>query len=107
MPRAEIPDVSIRVNGMALPLAAQADLQAVTVQEDLQALSMFTLELSNWDHTLLQVAWSDSPLFSVGAEVEIWLGYLGNLSKVMVAEITSLEPVFTSERAAGAARARL
>jgi phage protein D len=98
MPRSKVPDVSVRVNGSTLPIAAQADLQSVTVQEDLQALSMFTLELSNWDQARLQVAWSDSALFAVGAEVEIWLGYLGNLSKVMLAEITSLEPVFSSEQ---------
>jgi phage protein D len=98
MPAGEIPDVSVRVNGMALPFTAQADLQSVTVQEDLQALSMFTLELGNWDSTLLQVSWSDSQLFAVGAEVEISLGYLGSLTKVMLAEITSLEPVFSTEQ---------
>ena len=97
MPRAELPDLSIRVNGSRLPAAAQADLRSVTVQEDLRALSMFTLELHNWDDTLLQVSWSDSPLFAVGNEVEIWLGYVGDLHKVMLAEITSLEPAFTAE----------
>jgi len=96
MPRAELPDLSVRVNGSSLPAAAQADLRSVTVQEDLQALSMFTLELHNWDDELLQVSWSDSPLFAVGNEVEIWLGYVGDLHKVMLAEITSLEPAFTA-----------
>src|ERR1700674_2196516 len=98
MPHADIPDISIRVNGAGLPAAAQADLRSVTVQEDLRALSMFTLELNNWDDERLQVSWSDFPLFAVGNEVEIWLGDVGDLHKVMVAEITNLEPAFTSDR---------
>jgi Bacteriophage probable baseplate hub protein len=96
MPRADLPDLSVRVNGLALPLAAETDLRSITVQEDLQALSMFTLELHNWDDERLQVSWSDSSLFAVGNEVEIWLGYVGDKYRVMLAEITSLEPVFTA-----------
>jgi uncharacterized protein len=98
MPRDELTDLSIRVNGTALTAAAQADLRSVTVQEDLQALSMFTLELNNWDDERLQVSWSDSRTFAVGNEVEIWLGYVGDLHRVMVAEITSLEPMFTGDQ---------
>ena len=96
MPRADLPDLEVRVNGSALPLAAEADLRSVTVQEDLQVLSMFTLELHNWDEERLRVSWSDSPLFAIGNEVEIWLGYVGDIHKVMLAEITSLEPMFTA-----------
>ena len=96
MPRADLPDLSVRVNGSALPLAAEADLRSVTVQEDLEALSMFTLELHNWDDERLQVSWSDRPLFAVGNEIEIWLGYVGDIYRVMLAEITSLEPMFTA-----------
>jgi len=98
MPRADLPSLSVRVNGSRLPAAVQADLRSVTVQEDLQALSMFTLELRNWDEDKLQVSWSDSPLFAVGNEVEIWLGYVDDLHKVMLAEITSLEPMFTTDQ---------
>ena len=97
MPRGSLPDLSVRVNSAALPVAARADLRSVTVQEDLQVLSMFTLELHNWNDKLLRVSWSDSPLFAVGNQVEIWLGYVGDLHKVMLAEVTSLEPVFSAE----------
>lgn len=96
MPRADLPDLAVRVNGSALPMSAEADLRSVTIQEDLRILSMFTLELHNWDDELLRVSWSDSPLFAIGNEVEISLGYVGELQKVMLAEITSLEPVFSA-----------
>jgi uncharacterized protein len=98
LPRAEIPDFSVKVNGAPLPLQARADVRAVTVEEDLGALSMFTLELYNWDDDKLQVSWSDSRLFALGSQVEIWLGYVDDLQRVMTAEITGLEPVFTADQ---------
>jgi phage protein D len=88
------PDLKVIVNRVPLPEAALEDLRAVTVQEDLRDLSMFALELNNWDDERLRVSWSDSDLFAIGAEVEIWLGYAGDLHQVMLAEITSLEPAF-------------
>lgn len=97
MPQAGIPDFSVKVNGANLPQEARADIRAVTVEEDLDALSMFTLELSNWDDEKLQVSWSDSTLFAIGAEVEVWLGYVDDLHKVMVGEVTGLEPAFTAD----------
>ncbi len=95
--RGGVPDVSVRVNGKALPAAAQQDLRSVTVEDDVRALSMFALELHNWDSDRLRVSWSDSSLFAIGNEVEIWLGYVGDLSRVMLGEITGLEPVFGSD----------
>jgi phage protein D len=76
-------------------LSAALDyLRAVTVQQDLTAPSMFTLEIYNWDDTLGGVTWSDDELFAPGNEIEISLGYLGRVEKVMVGELTSLEPAF-------------
>jgi len=97
MPPTEIPGVDVRVNGAPLPYPARTDLRSVTVEEDLDALSMFSLLLYNWDDERLAVSWSDSPVFAIGNEVEIWLGHLGSLRKVMVAEITGLEPAFTAD----------
>ncbi|MGQ0778522.1 MAG: phage late control D family protein [Pseudonocardiales bacterium] len=92
-----VPDVDIRLNGARLPLAAQTDIKSVTVLEDLSALSMFTLVLYNWDPEKLQVTWSDSSLFAIGTEVQISLGFVGDLYKVMTGEITSLEPTFIAD----------
>jgi len=96
MPRADPPDFGVRVNGASLPADAQADIRSVTVQDDLDALSMVTLVLYNWDDDGQQVTWSDSKLFAVGSELEVSLGYVNDLHKVMVAEITSLEPEFVA-----------
>src|SRR5262245_37417396 len=93
-----IPDFSVRVNGASLPREALEDVRVVTVEEDLDALSMFSLELYNWDDERLQVSWSDSRQFAIGGEVEIWLGRVDDLHRVMLGEITSLEPAFSSEQ---------
>ena len=97
-PPAQIPDFRVRVNGTGLPQQARADIRAVIVEEDLDALSMFSMEMHNWDDEKLQVSWSDSTLFAIGNQVEVWLGYAGDLQKVMVAEITGLEPAFTLDQ---------
>jgi phage protein D len=92
-----VPDAAIQVNGRALPHAAWADLRSITVQEDLDAMSMFTLELYNWDDRTLKFTWSDSTVLAVGTEVRISLGYVDAIKPVMVGEITSLEPRFASD----------
>lgn len=91
-----VPDIDIRANGASLSPEAQADIQSVTVLDDVNALSMFTLVLYNWDQEQLKFSWSDSPLFAIGTELQISLGYVGELHRVMTGEVTSLEPTFTS-----------
>ncbi|MGH8571150.1 MAG: phage late control D family protein [Gammaproteobacteria bacterium] len=93
-----VADTDIRVNGARLPLDARTDIESVTVLDDLSALSMFTLVLYNWDQEQLRVSWSDSSLFAIGAEVQIALGFVNDLHRVMTGEITSLEPAFTSDQ---------
>jgi phage protein D len=93
-----LPDFALKVNGAELSAKALEDVRSITVEEDLDALSMFTVELYNWDAERLQVSWSDSSQFAVGGEVEVWLGWVDDLERVMLGEITGLEPSFTSEQ---------
>lgn len=97
MPVSALADVNIRVNGRNLPKEAQLDLKRVVVDEALDVASFFTLEFYNWDDTTLRHTWSDSKLFAPGSEVEIWLGYVGRLERVMVAEITGIEANFVTQ----------
>ena len=92
-----VPDLDIRVNGTRLPANAQDDIQSVSVVEDLNALSMFTVVLYNWDQEKLAVSWSDAKLFAIGADVKISLGTVDDVHPVMTGEITSLEPAFTAD----------
>ncbi|MFV2105411.1 phage late control D family protein [Micromonospora sp. LOL_015] len=92
------PDFEIRCGGRRLPPNAHKDVESVTVLEDLNALSMFSVTLKNWDAERLAVTWSDSTLFAVGTEVRISLGYVKDLHLVITGEITSLEPSFAEGR---------
>lgn len=94
-----VPDMSIRVNGREIPQAAQQDVMSTAVHEDLNAASMFTIHLYNWDMAKRQYTWSDDALFAPGNELEIWMGYEDQLKKIMVGEITSLEPQFQADEA--------
>ncbi|MFC4584938.1 phage late control D family protein [Sphaerisporangium corydalis] len=93
-----VPGIDIRVDGARLPLDARIDIESVTVVDDLSALSMFAVVLYNWDQDRLKVTWSDSPLFALGAEVQIALGPAGAPEKVITGEVTSLEPAFGPDR---------
>lgn len=93
-----VPGIDIRVDGARLPLNARTDIESVTVIDDLSALSMFALVLYNWDQERLRVSWSDSPLFALGAEVQIALGPADAPEKVITGEVTSLEPAFGPDR---------
>ena len=90
-------EVTIGDSGGTLPAEAVADLETITVLDDLTAPGMFTLELNNWDGAAEAPPWSDdSSTFFPGQKVAISLGYVGQSSTVSVieGEITSLEPIF-------------
>lgn len=88
------PEVRLRVDGQDVPLEAEADVIEVSVLQDVSAPGMFAVRLLNWDLGKLQFTWSDDPLFAEGAEVEVLLGYAGDLEPVFVGEVTGLEPEF-------------
>jgi len=94
-----VADFTLKSGGTDLSPAQRSDVLAVTVLEDLSALSMFTVVLDNYDAEKRAVTWSDSDQFAIGAELRIGLGYLGAVSPAMTGEITSLEPRFTAEQA--------
>lgn len=94
-----VPDISIRANGREIPATALQDVLSTAVYQDINAASMFTIRLYNWDIAKLQYTWSDDALFAPGNEVEIWMGYVNQLRKIMVGEITSLEPMFQADEA--------
>jgi phage protein D len=96
MPADELADLDVRVNGGPIPPAARTDIRSVTIDDAVDTLSMFAIELYNWDDDGLKVSWSDRSLFAVGNAVEISLGYVGALTEMMSAEVTSLEATFGS-----------
>ena len=78
-----------RVNIQGKPLS---EAIAVSINEDLTAPNMFAIELATWNEQKQE--WEDSDRLELGDEVEIFLGYRNNTKKLIVGEITGLEPEF-------------
>jgi hypothetical protein len=53
---------------------------------------MFRIVVSNPDNQF-----TDSPLFSPGQDVELYMGYGTDLTPMMLGEITAIEPAFPED----------
>jgi phage protein D len=84
-----VPDFAVRISGVTLAADVSRAVRSVTCETSLDTAAMFTLELSNAGLEL-----TDSPLFDVGKEVEIHMGYAGGLRSMLLGEITSVSPTF-------------
>ncbi|HWS90132.1 MAG TPA: contractile injection system protein, VgrG/Pvc8 family [Pyrinomonadaceae bacterium] len=85
----------VSVNGSPIPVEAQAHVTAVTVEDDTEWPSMFTVELATSVEQDDPLVWVDNSLFAVGGSVEIKLGYGDAPELVLAGEITGLEPQFS------------
>jgi phage protein D len=92
------PEFKLQINGAPLPNDAVADLIAVSVIDDVDAMSMFTIKLSGWDGFEMKVKWMDSDLFHAGNQVEVRIGYRDKMQPIFSGEITGLEPEFPEAR---------
>lgn len=88
------PEFSVKVNGSPLPNDALADMISLSVLEDVDAASMFSVTLSGWDSVQMKAKWIDDPLFREGNPVEIGFGYQDKTPALMTGEITGIEPEF-------------
>jgi phage protein D len=88
------PEFRVRINGADLPPDKAAAVSTVTVDQDVAAPAMFTLELVDQDLEHLDATWADADLFAPGGEAEVLMGYTGHLTTVLKGEITGLEPEF-------------
>ena len=93
------PDFDVLINGAPLPIEARMRLIDITVEDDANVPGMFVLEFTGSDDKDGETVWIDNePLFAVGHVVEIKIGYAGNLRRLIVGEITGLEPEFIFDR---------
>jgi len=85
------PDFRVKVDGAELSGEAQHDVLSLTVQDDLGYPSAFSLRLSNWDDTKVDMKWSDRDVFQTGKPVAIEMGYRDRLVAIISGEITGAE----------------
>jgi len=89
------PDFRLLINGSEISDDAMANLVAVNVLDDVDASSMFSCTLVNWDQIKSEPKWLDDGPFKEGNSVEVKMGYKDTLRTLFKGEITGLEPEFT------------
>jgi uncharacterized protein len=98
-PNVPVPSFELLINGSALDAETAAHVVSVSVEEDTELPDMFSLEIVATDDLEDQFVWvDDEDLFTVGATVEVKLGYADQLTSLFKGEITGLEPSFNSDR---------
>lgn len=88
----EVPRFSLKVNGAALKDNIAWQITRITVDDQVELPSMFTLELAATDETGADPDWlNKDTVFAIGQEVEIGMGWTDPIPTLMKGEITSVE----------------
>ncbi|MEW5868205.1 MAG: hypothetical protein AB1894_02945 [Chloroflexota bacterium] len=100
------------MKGRSLPRDVLRDVINITYKDNVNEIDSFEFLVNNWDagkRTFKYVGLPDdlssgpnSPftgIFSPGEKVEVWLGYQGNLRRMVVGEITTMELDFSGSNA--------
>lgn len=86
---------AVRVDGVPLPLPAMLAVRSISIDEEAEVPSLFSIELTGGGSAAGQTDWIDGDLFGIGSAVEIALGYGDQLTDLITGEVTALEPSFT------------
>lgn len=83
------PDFEVKVQGLTMEADVKQAVISLSYDNNLDQADMFQIQLNNAD-----MRFTDSALFSVGKDVEIHMGYVGNLKPMMLGDIVSVQPSF-------------
>jgi phage protein D len=89
------PDFEVKIEGLTMQADVTAAVIDLAYESSLDTADMFTLRLNN-----AGLRFSDSALFDVGKNVEIYMGYAGDLQPMMLGEIAAVSPEFPESGAA-------
>lgn len=92
-----VPAFAILVNQRPLRDSLVWQISRISIDDQIDLPSMFTLELEASEETITQTNWiNDNQLFAIGHEVTIKLGYENKVQEVISGEITFVEIEFRS-----------
>jgi phage protein D/phage baseplate assembly protein gpV len=84
------PDFGIKVGGADVEPAVKLDVLEIDVSEEVGRHARATLLLRNWAADTRTVTYADGDLFAPGAEVEVSLGWQGELVPVFAGVVTAV-----------------
>ncbi len=91
-----VPSFAVKLNDKPLANDLALWIVSATVDDSLNKPSMFTLQLISKEDERSTKAWTDDPRLALGAKVELSMGYGTDLARLIVGDIMSLEPTFTT-----------
>src|SRR5262245_3538730 len=90
-----VPSFAVKLNDKPLANDIALWIVSATVDDTLDRPSEFTLQLISKEDERNTKAWTDDPHLALGAKVELSMGYGTDLARLIVGNITSLEPTFS------------
>jgi phage protein D len=111
-----VPQFEIKIEGAGLPRNILRDVTQLTYTDNIKEIDSFEVTVNNWDPTTQDFKYVGSEtaerlarktgddrrlrLFEpCNKEVEVWMGYLGNLHLMMKGTFTTMEPNFPASGA--------
>jgi phage protein D len=89
-----VPAFEVRLANRPAGQEVIRDIMSVTYKDSIKDIDSFELTINNWDADTLGFKYSDQKLFDPGKQLDLSIGYQGQLRKVIAGEITSLRPSF-------------
>ena len=83
------PDFEVKITGLTMEADVKNAVTSISYTNDLDKVDQVEITLDNSDFRFL-----DSALFDVGKEVEVHMGYAGNLKPMLLGDITAVQPSF-------------
>jgi len=84
-----VPDFEVKIQGTLLSADVKNATISLSYDNNLEQADQFNLTLDN-----SELRFTDSEIFDVGKEVEIYMGYAGNLQPMMLGDIVTMQPSF-------------
>lgn len=94
----DLPDFAVKVDGSLLERVDRDDVLRIDVHEEVGKLVRATLLVRNWDDERNEVRHSDADTFRPGRELEVQIGYNGELATVFAGIVVELAADFVSNR---------
>lgn len=88
------PDYRIEVEGRELNPESKGDVLDLKVVMDMENMTSFDFNVSNWNDQTLAFKYSDTSTFDIGNRIHIRMGYADRLLSMVVGQITTLTPKF-------------
>lgn len=107
-----VPQFELKIQGVGLPQDVVRDVKELTYKDDVKAIDNFEITVNNWDADTRDFKYvgaetaadlsgpSPNPMYTLfepcNKQVQVLMGYVGNLQTMLNGDFTTMEPSFTA-----------